>query len=544
MFQPAILIPCLILVAFVAFWVWNWLRFESQPIRKQAKAILESFGQLKVAIDDYPKTKKNLSSDYETQINEVRDKVLNGMLTGEPLTRLDQYPGIGPVTVEKLKMAGYRTIPSLLKANLENISGFGPKRAGDVRNALEAIRREISSRLDSGATPEAKKILPIQEKLRKELKDKIAECEFQYEWRKKTVKSMEELVGKAQEVALVPWLFGKKMPRDLTDPPNITPPSFVSRPTETPNPLPSEVTSPEPQPFPPKPLSETSKSDKPATKEKAYRTEATVLNERPPADLEGPPVTPWVSGDEMEIVARLGMAVGMADGRFSESEKLVIRRFLNELYGSDSNRKNRIATICSDCLAVDVGLDQILNAAETRLPRSLWPKVNSWVNQIVETGRKRGQKEVLVAEKIRSRLSTVIPKQTTIPSGSGGAGNVGTSVDSVVTGSKAEGADSGPESPRTEPSLPENPRKVLEILDSVPLNAKVIRTQWKSLREKYDPAKFSGHGEDFVAMAKNKRQMIDEAAKTLFKEIGEEPTLEEPVRDLRHNPDLDAAFGL
>jgi len=544
MFQSAILIPCLILLAFVAFLVWIYSRFESQPIRKQAKTILGCFEELKAAIEDYPKAKKKLTNDYENQINEVREKVLFGLMTGEPLTRLDQYPGIGPVTVEKLKMAGFRTIPSLLKANLENISGLGPKRAGDVRKALEAIRREVSSRLDSGATPEARKILPIQEKLRKELKDKIAECDFQFEWRKKTVKSMEELVARAQQVALVPWLFGKKMPQDLPDPPDINPPPFVSRQAEEPNPLPPELTIPEPHPSLPQTLPEVTKSEKPFPKEKAYRTETTVLNENPPVDLEGAAGAPWVPGDEMEIVARLGMAVGMADGRFSESEKLVIRRFLNEIFGSDPVRKNKIATICSDCLAFEVGLDQVLNAAETHLPRFYWPKVNSWVNQILETGGRRGQKEALVADQIRTRLSTVPSKPGTVPSASGGPGSGGAGTESVSPASKTEIPCSVSETPRSEQPPPENPRKILEILDSVPLNAKVIRAQWKSMRDKYDPAKFSGHGEDFVAMALAKRQLVDEAARSLFNQIGEEPTLEEPVRDLRHNPDLDAAFGL
>jgi hypothetical protein len=53
-------------------------------------------------------------------------------------------------------------------------------------------------------------------------------------------------------------------------------------------------------------------------------------------------------------------------------------------------------------------------------------------------------------------------------------------------------------------------------------------------------------GEEFVKVAANKVSALEEAAKTLLKEWGQEL---KPVEvtvvstDLRHNPDLDAVFG-
>jgi len=76
------------------------------------------------------------------------------------------------------------------------------------------------------------------------------------------------------------------------------------------------------------------------------------------------------------------------------------------------------------------------------------------------------------------------------------------------------------------------------------LSETLIRKQWKHLLDRFDPARLALHGQEFVEMAKGKRLRIDHAAKLLLVELGVEPILEPTPRDLRENPDLDAAFGL
>ena len=73
-----------------------------------------------------------------------------------------------------------------------------------------------------------------------------------------------------------------------------------------------------------------------------------------------------------------------------------------------------------------------------------------------------------------------------------------------------------------------------------------MRRQFRLLSERFDPTKFESHGADFVSVARNKREKVEQAARLLLGELGEkleEEKKPEPPKDLRHNPDLDSIFG-
>jgi hypothetical protein len=86
----------------------------------------------------------------------------------------------------------------------------------------------------------------------------------------------------------------------------------------------------------------------------------------------------------------------------------------------------------------------------------------------------------------------------------------------------------------------------LEIDLSTPPSSELIRRQYNLLSERFAASKFENMGAEFVAMAEAKRSAILAAAGALLAELGEklETQTAAPPQDLRHNPDLDAMFGV
>ena len=88
---------------------------------------------------------------------------------------------------------------------------------------------------------------------------------------------------------------------------------------------------------------------------------------------------------------------------------------------------------------------------------------------------------------------------------------------------------------------------ILEIDASMMLTADLIRRQYNLMMERYEAEKFKATGPEFVALATQKRTAALAAATRLLEEFGEKVEAPGPAaapQGLRHNPDLDAMFGV
>jgi hypothetical protein len=89
---------------------------------------------------------------------------------------------------------------------------------------------------------------------------------------------------------------------------------------------------------------------------------------------------------------------------------------------------------------------------------------------------------------------------------------------------------------------------VLEIDPALALAADLVRRQYNLLSERYAPEKFTAAGAEFVAVAQKKRAAVLAAATELLHGFGEAvdvaPAAAPAKEELRHNPDLDAMFGV
>src|SRR5688572_10655749 len=85
----------------------------------------------------------------------LRNEFLLRQLDGVAVEELARYPGIGPVTVSRLRDAGLATVAACARARLSAVDGIGPVREKDLKEALKQVRREAESRFDAGASPQA-----------------------------------------------------------------------------------------------------------------------------------------------------------------------------------------------------------------------------------------------------------------------------------------------------------------------------------------------------------------------------------------------------
>jgi hypothetical protein len=89
-------------------------------------------------------------------------------------------------------------------------------------------------------------------------------------------------------------------------------------------------------------------------------------------------------------------------------------------------------------------------------------------------------------------------------------------------------------------------RALLEIPSATTLSADVIRRQWNLLSQRLAPEKVAAMGPEFVTLAHTKLGQLRRSAELLLASINEKLQETPPtpaVADLRHNPDLDEAFG-
>src|SRR5215207_6324627 len=100
--------------------------------------------------------RERLRREEETgdEIAALFDDHFDRYLRAITLEALDEYPGIGPATVARLRDEGYRDLGAITHARFESIQGIGPTRAAALRDAVRALVRQARSRFEAGTCPE------------------------------------------------------------------------------------------------------------------------------------------------------------------------------------------------------------------------------------------------------------------------------------------------------------------------------------------------------------------------------------------------------
>src|SRR5262249_44930038 len=93
-------------------------------------------------------------SKRKAEAQTLHDRAFVAYLNRIPVEQLDEYPGIGPVTIGKLRQAGYTTLALLRNAHID-VAGLGDKRLADIRAAVADLTIKVQETFATGACPEA-----------------------------------------------------------------------------------------------------------------------------------------------------------------------------------------------------------------------------------------------------------------------------------------------------------------------------------------------------------------------------------------------------
>jgi uncharacterized tellurite resistance protein B-like protein len=542
-----------------------YLRYASSPAaqwkRRVRAAVGEQEGRLRAA-------RRELSGDRDGDDRGLRDEFLDRHLRTLAVDELARYPGIGPVTVSRLRDAGLATVGACVRVRLSSVPGIGPAREAGLKDALRKARREAESRFDAGACREAAAFAEEKQRRKADRQRRQQAAEAEVQSAEATLALLQDRTRIADGITYLGHLFGNEPP-GLTDELIAAP---LTAPPESPKPAPIPVGKPEPQPAR-KPPAAPPARPQPVEPEARREGEAGPAEPLAPAEhgvspererLEGPlrqarvasatspvahapgspdarPASPSrrASGSavptdlappptevsplaRLRTVAGLGLAVAKADGRIAAAERKQVRTFLERRYATDPELARKVESLIAEVEADLPTIGDALWEVKRALPTDTWPELYQFAVSVADAAGERNTREVECLARVAEALGIgVKPPPAHVPA-------------PVIA--------AAPDSQLTEPEC----RAALDIAADIPLSVDLIWRQYRLLSDRFAPERFANHGSEFVQMAAEKREKSERAARHLlagYNEPLEPPAAAPPPADLRHNPDLDDVFG-
>jgi uncharacterized tellurite resistance protein B-like protein len=477
--------------------------------------------------------------DPRKRADRLADELFRRHLRTIAVDRLEEYPGIGPGTVQRVLAAGRNTMADLTSFPFESIHGIGPGKANDLRTAVGAIVREARSRFDSGGCPEAEEYRKKLTQLNAETEGRAANRRHELAAVEEALRSAEPLLVGAGKVTFWNYLFhrvtaapsdemmGRSLPTvnphvgSFEELFNLNPQTVASIRVE---PIQSVLARQRGKvepivPLPPVPAASPAVA-RPAPQPAAFPPVAAPAA-TPPADLfhaemYGGPGSgsaaadhPWLP--KLVAVARFGFAVARADGRVAQAEKKVIRGFLAERFGHDAALARHIDPLMERTEAAVPAEAEAVAAVVSATTADERPALYWFAERIADASGPRNQREQDVLARVAAAFG----------------------VTTVATAPP----------PPPEPAIADDPKAVLEIDAGTPVTPDLVRRRYALLTDKLDPAKAAALGPEFARMAEEKRTQLRAAAEALLAGEPLEKAGPQTPADLRHNPDLDDVFG-
>ncbi|MSR55175.1 MAG: hypothetical protein EXS09_18090 [Gemmataceae bacterium] len=342
--------------------------------------------RVQAAVAEWEQRKQGLTTPSDSS-PEARDLALRGQyfarhLQGISVDHLLNYSGIGPVSVSRLRDAGFSNLDELARGNFASVPGLGPAREKDLREALQRADQEAKSQFDAGACPAA--VAMLEEK-----KAQKAERTRQHEEAREHLKEVEAALAYlaeprrvAEQVSFPQFIFRNRV-TGLTEKlsgRSLSPPPFL----RIAKPVPVE-----PQPV------------------------AVAL----PAPIDESPL------DRLRAVASFGYAIAKVDGRIAVGERRQIRAFLEHRYGSAADLRTRMDSIVEEVETNALGLDQAIAAVCRTIPASEFAELHRFAISVVDASGQRSTREdqclARIAEALDIESQTSKPVATAQPESTG-----------------------------------------------------------------------------------------------------------------------------
>lgn len=502
-----------------------WLIGRSAEGRWRRR-VLELQERASIVLGQQNEALRSLPGRQKRQNQQAISEALDRYLRSQPISSLEPYPGIGPVTIARIESAGYRSLADLARNPNVNAPGLGEKRLSDISAAMNKAVAEAAGRLQAGACPEGQDLLNRLESLRRamvrekrQINERIRACnEF--------LVALKPFVEAAHQMSFWRCIFRKSSlpgPEWLTRKlPDLD--EYLAR-AKMPDPASKSGAAVDAaQPRLPPGRRDIAPLD---LFEQALKTPRGTV---PTQTLEKPlPAARLANAtDDLETIVQFAYAVARADGRIARREKEVIAEYLAKRSGRDAAQANRIKAYCAHYESAPIDLERCLQSLGIGRSREDCEELLEFAEAIADASGPRNTREAEFLKRVAFALGlpgNAAPTpavQTAIPAPTG-------------NGVAAIAADA---------CSREQQLAVLEIDPALPLSADLIRRQYNLLTERFAPEKFVHAGADFAAMAQAKRVAVHAAALALLEPLGEPLEVREPaVQDLRQNPDLDAIFS-
>jgi hypothetical protein len=470
--------------------------------------------------------KQQAASDRKQELSDPDaffDRFVSRYLKFLPIDELLEYPGIGPVTIERLKGAGIDSVGKFSESAISSIAGIGESRSADLISGMRKLRQEAATRIKMGTTPQARGYREDWKKAEETRLQDIQQAVNEVKAIDQAIANFEPTSSLADQVQLWNFLL-RRMPEELT-------PEFLEKPITIPLPSIAAPIVPAPRPtIPTPPIAKPAPTPPPVVAVPSPPPVAEPPKPAPPvvaappsvAPTPEPPVSaPRTEEERLRVIGELGLAVAKSDGRIAANEKRQIRVYMERRWkGSSLTDWETWFEGIQDSYS-DLG--SVLTEIRRIIPRDRWPELYQFAISVADSsGKQRHAGENACLESIAQSLE-INSSAPTPPISSGTL--------PVVAGKL----------PETE----EECRAALEIDPGTALSVDLIRRQYRLLHGRFDPARFQEHGAEFVRMAQEKRAAIEVAAEKLLAPYNE--PLEAPAApqsdELRHNPDLDDVFG-
>jgi hypothetical protein len=170
-----------------------YLQYCNSPVKKWSRQVLTLLGNARRRLRTEQRSFERLDTEKRAEAASLTEKAVRKCLTRIPVGRLQEYPGIGPGTVEKLREGGFDNLAHLRSAAI-HIHGLGEKRLTDIRSAALHLTRETLRQFESGTSVEAR-----------ELAEQTATLDLQYDRldyvTKSRVKAIEGVIRQVEELA-------------------------------------------------------------------------------------------------------------------------------------------------------------------------------------------------------------------------------------------------------------------------------------------------------------------------------------------------------
>lgn len=153
-------IPLLVVaLSVLVLWTILYILFCQNPEKKWRDKILLLMALAKRRTYQERHELSRLESERNQEQETIKDDAFSSFLNSIPVSQLEVFSGIGPVTVSKLENAGYSTLGSLQHARIA-IHGLGDKRLADIYHAVHELTRQAMSRFESAACQQAQDMIP------------------------------------------------------------------------------------------------------------------------------------------------------------------------------------------------------------------------------------------------------------------------------------------------------------------------------------------------------------------------------------------------